>query len=133
MDGIAICDADGRGRECDPRGHDREDCAKYIGEVVGGDGVEPPCPHPHDASIYSPGGRGVKGDMERVEEGYLEFLTQTDAAVLRSGGRQDIDNNKNERVEVEEAPRAMEVAGMDGGAADDYGEDGIDGGDTLSP
>ena len=59
--------------------------------------------------------------MKRVEEGSLEFLPQTDMAVLRSGGMRDIDYNKNERVEVEESPRAMEVAGMEGDAADDDG------------
>ena len=68
-----------------------------------------------------------------VEEGYLEFLTQTYAAKLRAGRRQDIDENKNERVEVEESWRAMEVAGMEGEAADDNGEYGIDGGDGGSP
>ena len=36
-------------------------------------------------------------------------------------------------MEVEEAPRVMEVAGMEGEAADEYGEDGIDGGDGGSP
>ena len=54
-------------------------------------------------------------------------------AVLRAGGRWDINDNKNERVEVEEAPRAMEFAGMEVEAADDAGEDGIDGGDGGSP
>ena len=34
---------------------------------------------------------------------------------------------------MEEAPRAMEVAGMKGEAADDNGEYGIDGGDGGSP
>ena len=48
--------------------------------------------------------------MKRLEEGSLELLPQTDAAGLRSGGRWDIDDNKNERVEVEEAPWEMEVA-----------------------
>ena len=71
--------------------------------------------------------------MKRVEEGYLEFLTQTDASGLRAGGRKDIDYNKNERVEVEEALRAMEVAGMEGKATDDDVEDRIDGGDGGSP
>ena len=33
---------------------------------------------------------------------------------------------------MEEASRAMKVAGMKGEAADDYGEDGIDGGDGGS-
>ena len=60
-----------------------------------------------------PVGRGVEGDMKRVEEGSLEFLPQTDAAGLRAGGRRDIDDNKNEIVEMEEAPRAMEVVGME--------------------
>ena len=50
-----------------------------------------------------------KGYIKRVEESSLEYLPQTDAARLRDGGRQDIDDNNNERVEVEEAPRAMEV------------------------
>ena len=90
-------------------------------------------PHPTDASISSPGGRGVKDDMKRVEGGSLEFLPQTDAAGLRVGGRRDIDDNKNEIVEVEEAPRDMEIAGMEGEAADDNGENGIDGGDGGSP
>ena len=56
-----------------------------------------------------------------MEEGSLEFLPQTDAAGLRAGGRRDIDDNKNERVEVEEASREMEVAGMEGEADDDDG------------
>ena len=56
-----------------------------------------------------------------MEEVYLEFLTQTDAAGLRFGGRWDIDDNKNERVEGEEAPKAMEVAGTEGDTADDSG------------
>ena len=68
-----------------------------------------------------PVGRGVEGDMKIVEEGSLEFLPQTDAAGLRAGGRRDIDDNKNERVEVEEASREMEVAGMEGEADDDDG------------
>ena len=68
-----------------------------------------------------------------MEEGSLEFLPQTDAAGLRAGGRRDIEENKNERVEVEETPRAMEVAGMEGESADDNGEDVIDGGDGGSP
>ena len=71
--------------------------------------------------------------MKRVEEVSLKFLPQNDAAGLRAGGRQDIDDNKNERVEVEEAHRVMEVAGMEGEANDDCGEDGIDGGDGESP
>ena len=68
MEEIDSCDAYGRGRARDPRGHDGEDCARYRGEVTGSDGGEPPCPHPHDASISSPGGRGVEGDMKIVEE-----------------------------------------------------------------
>ena len=43
--------------------------------------------------------------MKIVEEGSLELLPQTDAAGLRASGRRYIDDNKNERVEVEEAPR----------------------------
>ena len=74
MEVIDIFDADGRGRAHDPQGHDGEDCAGYIGEVVGSDGCEPPCPHPPDASIYSPVGRWLKGDKKRVEEGSLQFL-----------------------------------------------------------
>ena len=71
--------------------------------------------------------------MKRAEEGSLELLPQTDAARLRAGGRRDIDDNKNERVEVEEAPRAMEVARMKGEADDDNGEYGIDGDNGGSP
>ena len=67
-----------------------------------------------------------------MEEGSLNFLPQNDAARLRSGGRRDIDENKNEREKVEEAPRAIEVAGMEGDAADENGEDGIHGGDGGS-
>ena len=133
MEWIDSCDADIRIRERNPRGHDGDDCTGDRGEVLGSDGGEPPCPHPPDASIYSPGGRGVKRDIKIVEEGPLEFLPQTDAAGLQAGGRQDIDDNKNEGVEVEEAPRAMDVAGMEGEAAGDDGEDGIDGGDGGSP
>ena len=59
--------------------------------------------------------------MKIVEEGYLEFLPQTDAAGLRDSGRQDIDENKNERVEVEEATIAMEVAAMEVEVANDDG------------
>ena len=70
--------------------------------------------------------------MKRLEEGSLEFLPQTDAAGLRAVGRQDIDDNNNEIVEVEEALRAMEVTGMEGEAADDDGEYGICGGDGGS-
>ena len=36
-------------------------------------------------------------------------------------------------MEVEESPRAMEVAGMEGEADGDDGEDGIDDGDGGSP
>ena len=133
MEEIASCDADGCGSARDPRLHDGEDCAGDRGELVGSDGGEPPYPHPPDASIYSPGGRGVKGDMKRVVEGYMEFLPQTDASGLRAGVSQNVDDNKNERVGFEEAPRAMEVAGMEGEAADYDGEGGIDGGDGGSP
>ena len=133
MKGIASCDADGRGRAHGPRGHDGEDCSGDRGEVVVSDGGETPCPHPPDASIPSPGCIWVKGNMKRLEEGSQEFLPQTDRAGLLAGGRQDIDDNKNERVEEEEAPRAMKVVGMEGEAADDNGEDGIDGGDGVSP
>ena len=71
--------------------------------------------------------------MKRVKEGSLDFLIQTDTVGLQASGRRDIDDNNNERVEVEEAPRAMEFAGMEGEADDDTGEDGIDGGDGGSP
>ena len=133
IEGIASCDADGRGRARDPRVHDREDCSGERGEVLGSDGDDPPYPHPLDATISSPSGRGVEGDMKRVEEGSLEFLQKTDAARLRSSGRRDIDNNKNEILEAEEAPRAMKVAEMEGETDDDDGEDGSDGGDGGSP
>ena len=132
MEGIASCDADGCGRARDPRGHDGEDCVGNRGEVVGSDRGEPPFPHPPDASISSLGGRGVKGNIKIVEEGYMEFLPQTDADGLRAGGRWDIDYNKNERVEAEEVPRAVEVSGMEGKAVDDDGEDGIYVGDGGS-
>ena len=132
MEGIASCDADGCGRARDTRGHDREDCAGDRGEVLGSDRGELPCPHAPNASISSPGGRRVEGDMGRLEEGSLEFITQTDATGLRAGGRQDIDDNNNKRVKVEEAPMAMEVAGTEGEAADDNGEYAIDGGDGGS-
>ena len=133
-EGIDSCDEDGCSRARDPRGHDGEDCAGDRGEVVGSEGGEPPCPHPTDVSISSPGGRRVEGDMKRVEEGSLEFPPQTYAAGLQAGGRQDIDENKNEIAEVEDAPREMEVAGTEGEAADDDdGEYGIDGGDGRSP
>ena len=68
-----------------------------------------------------------------MEEGSLEFLPQTDAAGLRDGGRRDIDDNKNEILELEESPRAMEFAGMEGEEDYEDGEDGIDGGDVGSP
>ena len=126
MEGIASFDADGRVRAHDPRGHDGEDWAGDRGEVVGSHRGEPPCTHPPDASISYPGGRGFEGDMERVDEGHLDFLPQTDAAGLQAGGKRDIDDNKNERMEVKEAPREMEVARTEGKAADDYGEYGID-------
>ena len=95
MEGISSYDADGHGRVRDPWGHDGEDCAGDIGEVVGSDGGDTPCPHPPDDSIYSPRDRWVEGDIKRVEEGYMEFLPQTDAAELQAGGGQDIDDNKN--------------------------------------
>ena len=82
MEGIASCDIDGRGRARDIRGHEGEDCAGDISEVVGSEGSEPPCPHTPDASISSPGVRGVEGEMKIVEEGSLEFLPQTYTAVL---------------------------------------------------
>ena len=50
------------------QGHDGEDCAGDRGEVVGSDGGDPPFPHPPDASISFPGGRGVEGDMKIVED-----------------------------------------------------------------
>ena len=59
--------------------------------------------------------------MKRVEEGSLECLTQNDVAGLRAGGRRGIDDNKNERVEVEGVPRVTEVAGVEGKAADEDG------------
>ena len=129
MEVIASCDADGRSRERDPQDYDEEDYARDRGEAVGRDGGDPPCSHPSDASISSHGGRGVKGDMKRVEDGSLEFLPQTDVDGLQAGVRRDIDDNENERVEVEEAPRVMEVTWMEGEAADNFGEYGIDGGD----
>ena len=64
MEGIASCDADGRGKARDPRVHDGEYCTRDRGEVVGSDGADPPFPHPS-------GVRGVKGDMKIVEESYL--------------------------------------------------------------
>ena len=67
MEGVSSCDAYGQGRARDPRVHDREDCAGDRGEVVGSDEGEPPCPHPPDASISSPGVRGVGGNMKIVE------------------------------------------------------------------
>ena len=126
-------DEDGCYRASDTRDHDGEDCTGDRGEVEGSDGGDPPCPHPSDASIYSPDGRGVGGDTKRVEDGSLELLPQTDASGLRDGRRQDIDYNNNERVEVEEALMEMEVAGMEREADNDDGEYGIDGGDGVSP
>ena len=67
MEGIDIFDEDGRGKAHDPRGHDGEYCAGDRGEVVGSDGCEPPCPHPPDASVSYPDGRGVEGDMKILE------------------------------------------------------------------
>ena len=125
MGGIDIFDADGRGRARDARGHYGEYCARDRGEVVGIDVGEPPFPHPPNASISSPSGIGVEGDMKIVEGVSLEFLPQTDAVRLVAGGRRDIDDNNNERLEVEEAPREMEVAGMESKAAGGDGEDGI--------
>ena len=61
--------------------------------------------------------------MKILEEGSLVLLH----------GRRDINYNKNEIVEVEEAPRSMEVAGMEVEAADGHGEDGIDSCDGSSP
>ena len=58
----------------DPRIYDGEEYDGDRGEVVGSDGGEPSCPHPPDASISSPGGREVEGDMKRVKEVSLEFL-----------------------------------------------------------
>ena len=42
MEGIASCDAYGRGRARDPWGHYGKDCAGDRVEVVGSDGGEPP-------------------------------------------------------------------------------------------
>ena len=64
IEGIASCDADGRVRARDPWVHEGENYSGYRGGVVVSDGSEPPCPHPPDASISSPGGRGVEGDMK---------------------------------------------------------------------
>ena len=133
MEGIDSCDADGCGRARDTWGHDRQDCSRDRGEVVGSDRGKPHCPHPPDASISTPGGREAEVDMKRVEEGSLESLNPNDASGLRAGGRRNIDDNNNERVEVEEAPRVTDILGMEGEAADDYGEYGIDGGDGGSP
>ena len=105
MERIASSYADGRGRPRDTQGHDREGCAGDRGDVVGSDGSEPPFPHQPDASISSPGGRQLKGDMKIVEEDSLEFLPQTDASGFRASGRWDIDDNNNKIVEVEEALR----------------------------
>ena len=107
MEGISSCDVDVSGRARDPRVHNEENCAGDTGDVVVSDGGENPFSHPPDALIYSPGGIGVKVNMKRVEEGYLEFPPQNYAAGLQAGGRRDIDDNKNERVEVKEAPRVM--------------------------
>ena len=71
MKGIPSSDADGRSRARDPRVHDGEDCARDRGEVVGGEGGDNPFPQPPDASKSSNGGRGVKGNIKRVEEGSL--------------------------------------------------------------
>ena len=46
MEEISSCDADGHSRVHDIQGHDGEDCAGDIGEVVGSDGGETPCPPP---------------------------------------------------------------------------------------
>ena len=59
MELISGYDVYGCGRARDPQGHDGENCAGYRGEVVGSDGGEAPCPHPPDASVSSPCGRGV--------------------------------------------------------------------------
>ena len=67
MEGIASCDADGRGRARDYRVNDEEDYSGDRGEVVGSDGGEPPFPHPPDASTSPPGGIGVEGDMKIVK------------------------------------------------------------------
>ena len=67
MEGIDSCGADGRGRTRDPQGHYGEDCAGDRGKVVGSDGGDPPCPHPPDASVSSPGVRAVEGNMKMVE------------------------------------------------------------------
>ena len=42
IEGIAIFDTEGRGRERDPWGHYGEDCARDRYEVVGSDVGEPP-------------------------------------------------------------------------------------------
>ena len=67
MEGIASCDAYGRSRARDPRGHDEEECSRDRGEVVRSDVGEPSCPHPPDASISYPGDKGVEGNMKIVE------------------------------------------------------------------
>ena len=95
---VTSCDADVRGRARDPWSHDREDFTRDRNEVVGSGRGGPPCPHPPYAYIFSLGGILVEGNMKIVEEGSLDFLPHTDAAGLRSGGRQDIGDNKNERV-----------------------------------
>ena len=56
-----------------------------------------------------------------MEDYSLEFLPQTDVTGLRASGRRDIHGNKNEIVEVGEATRAMEVAGMEVDAPVDDG------------
>ena len=48
IEGIAGCDADRHGMKHDPRGHDGEDCAGDICEVVGSDGGDHPFPYQHD-------------------------------------------------------------------------------------
>ena len=63
MERIASSYADGRGRPRDTQGHDIEGCAGDRGDVVGSDGSEPPFPHQPDASISSPDGRGLEGDI----------------------------------------------------------------------
>ena len=74
MEDIASCDSDGCSRARYPQGHEREECAGDRGEFVGSDGGDPTCPHPPDASTYSPGGKGVEDDMKGAEEGSLELL-----------------------------------------------------------
>ena len=64
MEGVSSCDTDGGVRVLDTQGHDGEYCDGDRGEVVGSDRGEPPCPNQPDASISSPGGRGLEGDMK---------------------------------------------------------------------